>query len=1097
MKKIIFTIFLITNLVQAETYNDRILVYINNDYLDFEIGKISNRTNNNELNEFLKNYDVQQIIKWLPHAKKSDRDEDIFLNRFYVIKLNKKSDILDYMLSSILDLKIIDRAELMGIMKTEYQPNDPYYGTQWFLPNIRADLAFDLWDIPNGELPGFSEEHPIVVGVVDVGLDWDHPDLVNSLWHNLGEDIDGDGVVIEYNGNTWSFDSGDINGVDDDGDGYVDNFIGWDVANNDNNPNPPSSSFDHGTMVSGCVSASTDNGIGVASVGWGGIKIMGVNSSTEALVVTDASDGFLAAAQMGADVINLSLGSMGPCNSWQNLVNVAYNTYGCIIVASSGNGGDNGWTNFDLHSPSSCANVISVTASDPVDQFDCWATAGTTVDLIAPGGQIRTTYVGGGYTYTQGTSFSAPIVAGAVALLKSRYPNATNSFIEDLIINNTDQISAMNGSCQGTSLAGMLGSGRLNIYSSIMAGDSLQGPGLFLEGVSYLNDTDGDGIFNPGEQVKMKLVLGNQYGFLDAENVIATIATSDDRIAFLDNTITFPNPILAGGSAFTLIDHFLVYAFEDATLGDIPCTVSIQTGLVEPFHYTELELNISVSLNQKGFPVGNMNIESSPIIYNLDGNGAKEIAFGDEDGNLNVYSSAGYSQFGYPFESGDKIRSSPAIADLDLDGNLELIFGSYDGNLYVTSPFGSTLLEYSQLGDIVGAPALVDLDLDGEKEIIFTTQYGNSGSLYAIRNDGADVVGFPVNINEKMIAGPAVGDLEGDGNPEIVIVTWSDNIYVVDNTGNIKEGFPIVSTERFSISPVLVDLDFDGDLEIITGNDSGLLQIFEHSGEEVTSYNVNNDIRGGLSISDLDNNGSLEILFTGYDDLLHVWSPDVQTELGGWPIDLMTNSVSEPLTADLDNDGDLEIVAANKNGMFFIFHHDGVSFNGFPTNLNSYIESSPVIADLDEDGDFEIAVGTSNGLHIFDIKTPKGNIPSWKLHRGNNERSGSLGFTLVKINEEVSNTPEKFYVSNSFPNPFNPSTKFEVSIIEKNTLVIDVYDAAGRKINSLMNKVSLPGRYIIEWNGKGKGGYALSSGLYFIRVKSGSNFEIKKVLLIK
>ena len=85
--------------------------------------------------------------------------------------------------------------------------------------------------------------------------------------------------------------------------------------------------------------------------------------------------------------------------------------------------------------------MISVTASDPVDQFDCWATAGTTVDLIAPGGQIRTTYVGGGYTYTQGTSFSAPIVAGAAALLKSRYPNASNSFIEDLIINNTDQIS--------------------------------------------------------------------------------------------------------------------------------------------------------------------------------------------------------------------------------------------------------------------------------------------------------------------------------------------------------------------------------------------------------------------------------------------------------------------------------------------------------------------------------------------------------------------------------------------------------------------------------------------------------------------------------
>ena len=1096
MKKYIPILLLLSNIVLSETYNDKFLVYVNNSYVNFDINKNLKQTSDPNLNKYLKNYDVKQIVKWLPNARKNDRDGEIYLNRFYVIKLNKEHDFLESTIESIVELEIIDRAELMGVMKTEYEPNDPYYSTQWFLPNIRADLAFDLWDISNGELPGSPEENPIVVGVVDVGLDWDHPDLVNNLWQNLGEDIDGDGVVIEYSGNSWSFDPGDINGIDDDGDGYIDNFIGWDAANNDNNPNPPSNNYDHGTMVAGCVSASTDNGIGVASVGWN-IKLMGMNSSTDDYTVTHADEGFLAAAQMGADVINLSLGSIGACNSWQNLVNVAYNTYGCIIVASSGNGGQNGWTNFDLHSPSSCANVISVTATDPVDQFDCWATAGTTVDLSAPGWQIRTTDVGGGYTYTQGTSFSSPIVAGAAALLKSRYPNATNSFIEELIINNTDQISAMNGSCQGTSLVGMLGSGRLNVYSSIMAGDSLQGSGLFLETISYLNDTDGDGIFNPGEQVKMKLVLGNNYGFSDAENVIATISTSDDRIAFLDNTISFPNPIVAGGSAFTLIDHFLVYAFEDAILGEIPCTVSIQSGSTEPYQITVIELNISISLNQKGFPIGEMNIESSPIIYNLDGNGAKEIAFGDEDGNLNVYSSAGYSQFGYPFESGDKIRSSPAIADLDLDGNLELVFGSYDGNLYVSSPFGSTLLEYSQPGDIVGAPALVDLDLDGEKEIIFTTQYGSSGSLYAITHEGTDIVGFPVNINEKMIAGPAVGDLDNDGSPDIVIVTWSDNIYAINNIGNVKEGFPVLSTERFSIAPILVDLDSDGDLEIIVGNDSGLLQIFEHTGAEVTSYDVGEDIRGGLSISDLDNNGSLEVLFTGYDDLLHVWSPYEETELDGWPIDLLTNSVSEPLTADLDNDGDLEVIAASKNGAFFIFHHDGTSFNSFPTNLNSYIESSLAIADLDEDGDFEIAVGTSNGLHVFDIKTPKGDIPSWRLHRGNSERSGSLGFTLVKVIDKYSNLPEKFYVSSNYPNPFNPSTKFKISIIEMNNLVVDVYDANGRIVNSLTNETIGPGLYEVVWDGKNQNGGDMATGVYFIRIQSGINMNVNKVLLIK
>jgi hypothetical protein len=824
---------------------------------------------------------------------------------------------------------------------------------------------------------------------------------------------------------------------------------------------------------------------------------MGINSSTEALVVTDAADGFLAAAQMGADVINLSLGSMGACNSWQNIVNVAYNNYGCIIVASSGNGGEDGWTNFDLHSPSSCTNVISVTGTDPGDQFDCWATAGTTVDLSAPGWQIRTTNVGGGYTYTQGTSFSSPIVAGAAALLKSRYPNASNTFIEELIINNTDPISAMNGTCQGTSLVGMLGSGRLNINSAIMAGDSLQGPGLYISNVNYLNDTDGDGVFNPGEQVKIKLVIGNQIGFLDAENVTATISTEDERIAFLDNTISFSNPIEAGGSAFTLIDHFLVYAFEDVTLGNVSCLVTVRSGLSEPYQITEFVLDISLSLDQKGFPVGEMNIESSPVIVNLDGNGAKEIIFGDEDGNLNIYSSAGFSQFGYPFESGDKIRSSPAVADLDMDGILEVVFGSFDGKLYILSPFGSVLSESQYPGDIVGSPALIDLDQDGYKEVVFTTQFGNSGSLYVINHNGEPFEGFPVEIDEKMVAGPAAGDLESDGSPDIVIATWDDNIYAVDNTGNIKEGFPVLSTNRFNVAPVLVDLDLDGDLEIIIGNDSGLLQVLDHNGQEIISYDVGDDIRGGISVADLDNNGSKEILFSGYDDFLHAWNPLDNIEFDGWPIDLMSNSVSEPVTVDLDNDGDLEVIAANKSGMLFVFHHDGSSFNGFPTSLNRYIESSPVVGDIDEDGDFEIAIGTSEGLHVFDIKTQSGNIISWKLHRGNIDRSGSLGFTLVKVNNEAEVMPSKFSVSKNYPNPFNPSTSIDIAIPEKRSLTVKVFDLNGRVLNTLINKELYPGHYSVDWNGENYLGQSLATGLYIIRVRSGSHFSSQKVLLLK
>jgi len=1095
-KNFLISYLLLLNIVFSEVYNDRFLIYIENSIKDFQLDKTENFTNDHILNQFLNDSGTEKIVKWLPNAKETDRDGQVYLNRFYVIKLLKESEDINTLVDKVVELYCIERAEIMNIIKTEYIPNDPYWSNQWFLPNIGADLAFDLWDISSGQIPGYSEDNPIVVGVVDVGLDWDHPDLIENIWQNLGEDIDGDGVVIIQSGNTWIFDPGDINGIDDDGDGYVDNFIGWDVSNNDNDPVPPSGLYDHGTMVAGCVSASTDNGTGISSVGWG-VEIMGINSSDDYEVVTDAGDGLLTAAQMGADIINLSLGYMGSCGSWQNLVNTVYNNYGCIIIASSGNGGENGYTNFDLHSPSSCNNVISVTATDPVDQFDCWATAGETVDISAPGWQIRTTDVGGGYTYTQGTSFSSPIVAGAAALLKSRFPNSSNADIEDLILNNTDQFSDMTSSCQGTSLVGMLGSGRLNIYNSLVVGESSQGPSLYISDVNYLNDTDGDGVFNPGEQIKIKLVVGNELGFLDAENVIVTISTDDERIAFLDNIITFSNIIESGATAFTLLDHFLVYAFDDADLGDIPCVLNIQSGVTEPYDTEQISINIKLSLNQAGYPVGEIGVESSPIIMNLDGNGSSEVFFGDEEGNLNVYTSGGYSQFGFPFESGDKIRSSPAVADLDGDGTNELVFGSHDGSLYVLSPFGSVLLEYPQEGEINGSPALIDLDQDGDKEIIFTTQNSNSGMVYAIHHNGENCEGFPLNINERMVSGAAAGDLEGDGNPDIVVSTWDDNIYAIDNLGNIKTGFPVSSTNRFNISPTLVDLDFDGDLEIVIGNDSGLLHVLHHNGVEMVSYDVGDDIRGGVSVADINNDGSLELLFSGYDDLLHIWNPIENIELEGWPVDLNSNSVSEPMTADLDNDGDLEIIAATKTGFLFIFHHDGTNFNGFPSNLNENIESSPAIGDLDDDGDYEIAIGTSTGLYVFDIKTQKGEIPSWRLHRGNIERTGSLGFTMVEVDDELINLPTKFYVSSNYPNPFNPSTKIDVTIVESNNLRVDIFDAKGHLINTLINKNVNPGSYTLNWSAEDQKGIGISTGIFFIRVQSGKNTSTQKVLLIK
>ncbi len=1092
-RKLIYVI-LFFSVLFCETYNDRLRIYIDNAFKDFKVEKGKNLSNNKELNDLMIKYRVYKIEQWLPNARPTDRDGEIYLNRYYMIYFNSKSKSLKMMADELNYLDCVDHVEIVTVHRTTYTPNDPYWNTQYGLELIEANLAYDLWDIAAGDLPGEMESGEMVVGIVDNSLEWDHPDLIGNIWQNLGEDADGDGVVIIQSGGNWIFDPGDVNGVDDDGDNYVDNFIGWDVSFNDNDPMPINNQYDHGTNVAGCVSATTNNGTGVASVGWA-VKLMGINSTDDPGFVTDGYAGILAAGQMGADVINLSWGGFGGGN--QSVINTVYNNYGCIVVASAGNGDDNGNTNFDFHSPSGLNNVISVSAIGPGDNFSCWATAGSTVDLCAPGESIRTTDLNNGYGNFLGTSFSSPYTAGAVALLWSKFPNADQEWIIDRILSNTDEFADMTGSCNAGSLEGMLGTGRLNINKALTAGIF---PSLYIADVNYLNDTDDDGVFNPGEQVKVKLIVGNEEGWADGENVVATISTEDDRIIILDDTIEFSNNIPTGGTAFTLIDHFLIQALESAQLGDVPCIVHLQAGNEEPYYETTIEIDITISLDQSGFefPTSGMVLKSSPVIADLYGNSLNEVFVGSDNGNLFGFMVGGNALTGFPFTVGDKIRSSPAIGDVDNDGNNEVVFGSHDGGLYIVSLVGSEEMVYLQNGYIVGSPALVDMDSDGDMEIIFTTQRGsNSGELFAIHHDGADMEGFPVNINEKMLVGPATGDLEGDGIIDIVLCTWDDNIYAIDNTGLTKPGFPYTSTNRFNSPPTLVDLDGDGDLEIIAGNDSGLLHILHHDGVEMASFDTGDDIRGGISVSDLDDDGNYEVLFTGYDDFLHIWKPLDGVELSGWPIDLGTNSLSEPATVDLDNDGDLEVVGANKSGTIFIYHHDGTPFTHFPTTVSGNIESSPAIGDIDNDGDYEIAIATTMGLKVFDIKTALGNKVSWKLHRGNRYRTGSLGMTLLSTINEEQNIPKSFRVGSNYPNPFNPSTSIDIETAKNNKLVVSIYDISGRLINTLMNDNVDPGYYKVTWNGQSHWGQLMSTGIYFFQIQSGTEVTIKKIMLIK
>ena len=174
----------------------------------------------------------------------------------------------------------------------------------------------------------------------------------------------------------------------------------------------------------------------------------------------------------------------------------------------------------------------------------------------------------------------------------------------------------------------------------------------------------------------------------------------DDRISILDDTIEFSNNIPSGGTAFTLIDHFLVQAVDDAQLGDVPCTIHIQAGIEPPYYYANIDIELSISLDQYGFdfPTSGMVLKSSPLIADLYGNNMGQVFVGGDNGNMYGYMVGGNELTGFPFSVNDKIRSSPAVGDVDNDGSNELVFGSHDGGLYVLNIVGTQEMVYLQNG---------------------------------------------------------------------------------------------------------------------------------------------------------------------------------------------------------------------------------------------------------------------------------------------------------------------------------------------------------------------------------------------------------------
>lgn len=444
----------------------------------------------------------------------------------------------------------IEYAEPIPFIQLLEVPNDPMYGQQPYLQQIFAEEA---WEIHKGE--NGTEE--VIIGVVDSGVEWGHEDLIDNIWQNMGEDFDGDGHTLEFVSGEWIFDPGDENGLDDDGNGYIDDFIGWNFYNNSNDPNPIPGTlkWDHGTKMGGYANATTNNNIGIASISWN-LKTIPVQAGWDCYIF-QAYNAVIYAAENGADIISCSWGHYGfNTIAYQEAIDYV-NGLGSIIVAAASN--DNQFRNFY---PAASPGVISVAAVNHIDQKASYSNFGPSITISAPGGDgsypLLTTNVNNSYTSTGGTSCATPIVAGLLGLVKSYHPDWTPDQVITQVLGTADTIDSINPGFEN-----QLGSGRINAYSALdSSGVTLQLEIALDLFYSDFQDLDANQIPEPGDTISLSLKLRNYNYGVAADNATFTLSTEDIDITIINDAFIKDIP---ADDYFILEDAFVFAISEETT----------------------------------------------------------------------------------------------------------------------------------------------------------------------------------------------------------------------------------------------------------------------------------------------------------------------------------------------------------------------------------------------------------------------------------------------------------------------------------------------------------------------------------------------------
>lgn len=894
---------------------------------------------------------VAAILRNYPQRRAPKHATIPNIEHLYLIRIGGEGKTIPEICRELEKLPEVIYAEPNYILEADVIPNDPDYCLMWALNNTgqsggtpNADIdASEAWDTQKGSWN-------TVIGVIDTGVDYFHPDLFGNLWVNEGE------VGEDAEGKRKS-----SNGVDDDGNGYVDDFLGWDFRNHDNDP---MDDYYHGTAVSGIIAAVGNEGNGIPGINWTArimaLKFLGSKGSGSTV---DAIRAVEYATLMGADILNNSYGGGGYSRSFKEAIQTAY-AAGVSFVASAGNDGNNNDTDPRYPSSYNVPNVVAVAATDFDDNRAIWSSTKssnwgpTSVDLAGPGKGNYTTSPGNSYRYFSGTSSASPHVAGVAGLIRAQNPNLSVDETKNILLTNVDQIHDFEPEGSTPILTG----GRVNArkcVESVAAGQSLGRVKGKIKDSSTGSDIAG---------ARISIIETGQITRSDINGLYSITSTSGDCIlsslayGFAPQTAAIFVP--GGGS----INHD--FEFSVASTG-------ILSGVVRDSKTGE-SLKATLKIYWEGDCVEEVNTTLPSGEYTTDlfeGKYAISV-LPDSDQYCDCL------DFGIEICGGETTTL-----------NFDLIKIGFRN---VTTSMGLGLPAYYNIKGITW----LDYNNDGWLDLYLGDDHSTTYSNLLFRNnsglDFADVTSSTGVGDIGRTVEVVAADFDNDGDDDIFVANWgqfcwegAENRLFVNNGGTFSEeasGRGLIDFGSTN-SAAFGDYNQDGILDLVIGN-SGQMDFLYRGWPSGSFTSANQEANfedygdaSGISFADYDCDGDPD-LFIGHANYCSYGTYHLlRNDYGGFTDITLDSGIYIPgdgfshgsAWGDYDNDLDLDlyICSIRRN---FLFRNDGGIFtdvtasSGVASGEQQY---NVAWGDYDNDGDLDLVIprwpcsGASNCL-IFE-----------------------------------------------------------------------------------------------------------------------------------